>query len=236
MRIASIPVRVFAAVRQIGIKELPKMLYFPTRNVIFAQDFNFMKNIVFDLGGVVFARDPQKCTKEFVDFFSFVTLPEMPSFWEEYDRGTLTIEQAEEALCEYHGCMRETAEQHMNTAIGMQEEIVWTRNLIEDLNKAGYKLYVLSNMSREFIDYLRKRSVYAFFDGEVISCEEHTVKPEPKIYEILLSRYGLDPRNTMFIDDRQANIDAAAEFGIVPFLFDRRNPKESCDRLRKILL
>ena len=38
-----------------------------------------MKNIVFDLGGVVFARDPRKCTKEFVDFFSFVTLPEMPA-------------------------------------------------------------------------------------------------------------------------------------------------------------
>lgn len=195
-----------------------------------------MKNIVFDLGGVVFARNPQKCTKEFVDFFSFVTLPEMPSFWEEYDRGTLTIEQAKDALCEYHNCPREVAEQHMRTAIGLQEEIVWTRELIADLKKAGYKLYVLSNMSREFIDYLRERSVYAFFDGEVISCEEHTVKPERRIYEILLSRYGLDPHNTLFIDDRQANIDAAAEFGIAPFLFDRHDPKESCDKLRKILL
>lgn len=217
-------------------KTLPVFLDFPPRNVIFAQDFKSMKNIVFDLGGVVFARDPRKCTKEFVDFFSFVTLPEMPAFWEEYDRGTLTVEQAEDALCEYHGCPREVAEQHMRTAIGMQEEIIWTRNLIEDLKNAGYKLYVLSNMSREFIDYLRERSVYAFFDGEVISCEEHTVKPERRIYEILLSRYDLEPRNTMFIDDRQANIDAAAEFGIVPFLFDRHDPKASCDRLRKILL
>ena len=195
-----------------------------------------MRNIVFDLGGVVFARDPRKCTKEFADFFSFASDPQMPVFWNEYDRGTLTAAEVEQALCELHGCPREVAEQHMRTAIETQEEIVWTRGLIEDLKRAGYGLYVLSNMSREFIDFLRKRSVYAFFDGEVISCEEHAVKPERRIYEILLSRYCLDPHNTMFIDDRQSNVDAAAELGIAPFLFDCADPASSCERLRKILL
>ena len=37
-----------------------------------------MKNIVFDLGGVVFARNPQRCTPEFIDFFAFVRDPQMP--------------------------------------------------------------------------------------------------------------------------------------------------------------
>ena len=41
------------------------------------------KNIVFDLGGVVFSRDARKFEPEFIEFFSYVYLPKMPSFWEE---------------------------------------------------------------------------------------------------------------------------------------------------------
>ena len=47
------------------------------------------KNIVFDLGGVVFSRDARKFEPEFIEFFSYVYLPKMPSFWEEYDRGAV---------------------------------------------------------------------------------------------------------------------------------------------------
>ncbi|MFQ7503442.1 MAG: HAD-IA family hydrolase [Alistipes finegoldii] len=61
-------------------------------------------------------------------------------------------------------------------------------------------------------------SVYRLFDGEVVSCEEGTVKPEPRIYEILLERYGLDPAETLFIDDRAANIAAAEGLGIAGYL------------------
>ena len=45
-----------------------------------------MKNIVFDLGGVLFARDKRKCDPEIIEFFSFLRAPKMPRFWEEYDR------------------------------------------------------------------------------------------------------------------------------------------------------
>jgi len=95
---------------------------------------------------------------------------------------------------------------------------------------------VLSNMSREFIDFLRRFPVYGLFDGEVVSCEEHTVKPEPRIYEILLERYGLTPSETLFIDDREANIEAAAALGIHGFLFDHRDPASACEALRSRLL
>lgn len=69
--------------------------------------------------------------------------------------------------------------------------------MVGDLKRVGYKLYVLSNMSREFIDFLRKMPVYRCFDGEVISCEEQVVKPEPEIYRRLLDRYSLDPAETL---------------------------------------
>ena len=111
-----------------------------------------------------------------------------------------------------------------------------TRALVGDLKRVGYKLYVLSNMSREFIDFLRKMPVYRCFDGEVISCEEQVVKPEPEIYRRLLDRYSLDPAETLFIDDRPVNLEAARTFGISTFLFRHREAQRSCDELRKMLL
>ena len=111
-----------------------------------------------------------------------------------------------------------------------------TERLVGDLKAAGYRLYVLSNMSREFIAFLRRFPVYRLFDGEVVSCEEGTVKPEPRIYEILLERYGLDPAETLFIDDRAANIVAAEGLGIAGYLFDHRNPAAACGELRRRLL
>ena len=111
-----------------------------------------------------------------------------------------------------------------------------TERLIGELKAAGYGLYVLSNMSREFIDFLRRQPVYRHFDGEVVSCEEHTVKPEPRIYEILLSRYGLDPGETLFIDDRPANLTAAQRLGIHTQLFDYHDPEATCEALRRQLL
>lgn len=195
-----------------------------------------MKNIVFDLGGVVFARDTHTCTSDFIDFFSFVRAERMPGFWEEYDRGTLSYEEVKQALCSRNGCTPEKCEAYLRQSIDMQQAVQPTEQLIGGLKAAGYKLYVLSNMSKEFIAFLRQFPVYRHFDGEVVSCEEHTVKPEPRIYEILLGRYGLDPAETLFIDDRPANLAAAETFGIRTQLFDHGNPGATCEILRGMLL
>lgn len=195
-----------------------------------------MKNIVFDLGGVLFARDATKCTQEFIDFFSFVRSEQMPRFWEEYDRGTSTLDEVTDTLCDMHGCPRERCEEYLRRSIELQEPVRPTERLVQDLKAAGYRLYVLSNMSCEFIAFLRRFPVYGLFDGEVISCEEGTVKPEPRIYEILLERYGLLPSETLFIDDRPANIGAARQWGIQGRLFDYRDPEAACEALRRELL
>ena len=62
------------------------------------------------------------------------------------------------------------------------------------------------------------------------------MKPERRIYGILLDRYDLDPAETLFIDDRAANIEAAGALGIRGFLFDHRDPAASCAGLRERLL
>lgn len=196
-----------------------------------------MKNIVFDLGGVVFWRNPKKCTQEFLDFFAFVRETPMPHFWNEYDRGTLSLDEVMEHLMARSGFSREKCVDFVQRAIDMQEAIRPTEELIKALKADGrYRLYVLSNMSHEFIEFLRRVPVYRHFDGEVVSCEEGICKPEPAIYRLLLDRYGLDPAETLFIDDRPENVEAAEREGIVGFHYNRRDEQGTCDRLRAMLL
>ena len=195
-----------------------------------------MKNVVFDLGRVVFAQDPAKSTTEFKQFFSYVSLTPMPQFWTDYDMGVLSFDQVAEELAAYRGVEPEFAREMITIAIGKQETIRPTEKLIDELKAAGYKLYVLSNMSREFIDFLRKQKVYENFDGDVISCEVGVVKPMPQIYDILVERYGLDVSETMFIDDRIENVRVAEQRGITPFHFNRDDAHGSCELLREMLL
>jgi HAD superfamily hydrolase (TIGR01509 family) len=148
----------------------------------------------------------------------------------------LTLQQVAEALAAYRGVEVEYALAMIQLAINKQETIAPTARLIADLKRAGYRLFVLSNMSREFIDFLRQQPVYENFEGEVISCEEGVVKPMPEIYDILLDRYNLVPEQTLFIDDREENVEAAQKKGIATFNFNRNDYEGSCEALRAMLL
>ncbi len=93
--------------------------------------------------------------------------------------------------------------------------------LIDRLDAKNIPFYALSNMPkdpwpemREYFSYLRR------FRDVVVSAEENCVKPDPKIYQIALDRVGAPTaREILFIDDRQDNIDAAAQFGFQTHLF-----------------
>lgn len=160
----------------------------------------------------------------------------MPRFWEEYDRGVTTYDEVITQLAEYNSCDRELAESNLRRSILTQEEIPSTKRLIETLKDAGYRLYVLSNMSLEFIEFLHTKDVYRNFDGEVVSCYEHVVKPDAKIYQLLTERYGLDEAETLFVDDRAKNVEAAQKLGWRGYNFDPHNPEKSCAELEDMLL
>jgi HAD superfamily hydrolase (TIGR01509 family) len=197
-----------------------------------------LKNIVFDLGGVVVAHNEEGFREKLGKFFDFVFGPDMkcvPSFWCDYDLGLLTIDETAAEVAKFRDCDAATAKAHMLQAISLQEEVEPTVELIKELKAKGYKLYVLSNMSKEYIEYLRKLPVFEYFDYQAVSCEQHLGKPDHKFYEYLLSHCNLVPSETIFIDDRKDNVEVAAELGIVPFHFDRRNPEKACDELRKVI-
>jgi HAD superfamily hydrolase (TIGR01509 family) len=195
-----------------------------------------MKNIVFDLGRVVFAHKTEYRTEERRRFFSYVSESPMPQFWVDYDLGLSSMEKVAEDLAAYRGVEVEYARSMIEQSIGWQSTIEPTAELIRALKVAGYRLYVLSNMSREFIAFLRQKDVYRYFDGEVVSCEEQVVKPMPEIYHRLIERYSLNVEETIFIDDRRENVEVAASLGITPFHFDREDCEKSCRELRRMLL
>jgi 2-haloacid dehalogenase len=95
-----------------------------------------------------------------------------------------------------------------------------TADVLAELQAAGVPCYALSNMETD--KFALRRSRFDFFDqlnGCVISGFEGVVKPDRKIFEILVSRYQLEPSATVFIDDQAPNVAAARELGLVGIEF-----------------
>ena len=97
--------------------------------------------------------------------------------------------------------------------------------LVIDLKQRGYSLYVLSNVSERYWNLKKRIPALALFNNQVLSYAEKVNKPDQKIYEVLLNRYQLNPEECLFIDDMEANIEAAKAAGIKGFLF-RNNYEE----------
>ena len=86
---------------------------------------------------------------------------------------------------------------------------------LKENKKKGYKTYLLSNYSENFLPSLKTLGidVEKDLDGYVYSHEVKAMKPEHKIYEILQKKYDLDLSTCLFIDDFAPNLEAAKEVG-----------------------
>lgn len=90
--------------------------------------------------------------------------------------------------------------------------------LASRLRKAGCKTAILSNTEMPVVEIINKQK-YDAFDATVLSCLEGTAKPGRKIYDLTLARLNVPARQTLFIDDKQENIDGAKQAGIQTILF-----------------
>ena len=90
-----------------------------------------------------------------------------------------------------------------------------TVDILADLKRAGVPRYALTNWSAETFPPQRQRFDFlSWFDGIVVSGEEGVIKPDPRIFRILLDRYRIAPDEAVFIDDNPGNAAAAAALGI----------------------
>jgi 2-haloacid dehalogenase len=89
-----------------------------------------------------------------------------------------------------------------------------TVELLERLKAAGKRLYALSNWSAETFPLAQQRFDFLkLFDQIIISGEVGLIKPDPRIFELLLERIRLPAQECIFIDDSAANIEAARQMG-----------------------
>ena len=88
--------------------------------------------------------------------------------------------------------------------------------ILRELRRAGLRIYALSNWSCE--TFPETRAIYPFLDeidGILVSGEVKVAKPDPAIFREFLRRFELTPQNTVYIDDWDRNVTAAADLGMI---------------------
>lgn len=104
-------------------------------------------------------------------------------------------------------------------------------DIILDLKAKGVGVYGLTNWPAETFEEARHRfKTIGSIDNYVVSSSVHLAKPDPKIYQILLSKYNLNACECIFIDDRKDNVDAAISLGMSGIVYPG-----TADRLSGIL-
>lgn len=105
--------------------------------------------------------------------------------------------------------------------------------LLRRVRAKGHKVFCLSNMHPASWTFLQQSChFWELFAGVTISCQVQLIKPEPAIYAKFLGQHGLEGAQTVFIDDRDVNLDAAARFGIQTIKFE--NPGQCESRLQAL--
>ena len=187
-----------------------------------------IKNIVFDVGGVLvdfcymeYMRKlgfPEEVCKEFE---SDIILSQL---WNDMDKGDLLMDEAKikfkARLREmYRPCDREV-DLFVENIKGIVKEYDYAEPLLQRLKDSGYKVYILSNYPKDLSDlHWKDFKFLPVADGYIISAYERIVKPDEKIYRLLTERFGVNLSESVFIDDRQINIDAAEKLGMQAILF-----------------
>ncbi len=176
-------------------------------------------NVVFDLGAVVVTWEPDAIIASV--FADAATQDAVRSKilrhpdWLALDRGTLPLRDAVARGASRTGLSRADVARFFQQIPPALVPIPGTLALLQRLKARGHRLFCLSNMHMASIEHLEQaHGFWEVFEGVVISCRVNLIKPEPAIYAHLLEKYRLRGEETVFVDDMEVNLAAAAKFGI----------------------
>ena len=184
-----------------------------------------IKNIIFDLGGVVVDLEIDRVREAFKE----IGMPRMAAMMdpcypaeinERMERGELSWEEACDEMRRLDNRPEVTDEQ-IAWVYGEFLARVDTAKIerIEQLRREGYRLYVLSNTNRVAFEAVCRhfrnagRDLEACFDEIFLSYRLKLLKPSPAIFEEVIRRADIRPEETLFIDDGARNAAAAAALG-----------------------
>lgn len=183
-----------------------------------------IKNIVFDMGGVLIVWDPERMRRQ-------LNLPQQDSdllnrallrseIWTDADRGIYDEAQLEAVACA-------KLPQHLHPAA--HRLICWYEwflipvpgmaALVRELKENGYHIYLLSNAPTNLRTYFSQIPGAECFDGLMVSAEEKLIKPDRALYRHLFDKFSLNPSECWFTDDNAPNIAGAKEAGMQGTVF-----------------
>ena len=182
-----------------------------------------IKNIIFDWGGVLIHLDKHRCVEAFAEFGVAVGDDVINPYGQrtdlkDFELGLMSVD-------EFHNTVRRVYGAQLTDE---QIDYAWNALLagIPDYKldtllelKQRYRLYLLSNTNAVHWEEGRKQFDYRghraedFFDQIFLSNELHELKPSPEIFRKVAQLAGIEPEETLFVDDLQASCDAAAALG-----------------------
>ena len=181
-----------------------------------------IKNIIFDMGGVLLHYDPSR----FVDLLSVEaqdrTLLMREVFrsveWVRMDRGSIGEEEASAA-------MKERLPKRLHGAVDRLMNW-WELELRPmELKELGYGLYLLSNATLRQPEYFDRIPASRYLDGRMVSAFHQLLKPQHEIFETMLREFALKAEECFFVDDSSANVEGAYCVGLSGAVFDGDVPQ-----------
>ena len=173
-----------------------------------------VKKFLFDLGNVFFDWNPERVLKpifnddERMNFFiNNISFPLLDTRCDAGVTIEIAVNDAIKKFPDFENEIKLYYPNHGNMVGGFFQKTV---DIFYKLKELNYPCYILSNWSAETYEGMEEK--YPFlkdFEGKIISGRDFLIKPDPAIYELAISRFDLVPQETLFIDDRLDNIEAA---------------------------
>lgn len=153
--------------------------------------------------------------------------------WAKFDKGILTEKEILAEFISNAPALEKEIRLFFDNMDGIcrlyEDSVDW----IKEVKSKGCRVFLLSNYPDKLFRVTKdKMEFLPYMDGAVFSYAEKCIKPEPDIYKCLLERYSIEPERAVFLDDVQANLDGARQFGIHPILVkDRKEAQRELDQL-----
>ena len=184
-----------------------------------------IKNIVFDMGGVLIDFNFDRTLGEYYPEKYHDILNELVfknNVWRRMDAG---FERSEDVIKSVVPKLPEETRELMTQMISdfypYMPPVEGMAELIGRLKKAGYSVYLLSNATPRFFDRYQDVPALTLMDGYFISALYKLLKPEPEIYEAFCNKFSLNAEECFFIDDMEQNIQGAKDYGMSGFVFKK---------------
>ncbi len=185
---------------------------------------------IFDYGGVLVRHQSDADQARMAELAGIPTDQFTERYWAErsdYDKGLISYAEYWQAVAQRAAARltEQTIEQlvDFDSNSWMQfDTMMW--DWLDQLRAAGKRVAMLSNMPRELGEALKSRTQkLSSFDQVTLSYEVRSAKPEPAIYEHCLEGLGTSPEQTLFLDDKIANVQGAELLGIRAIQFTSRD-------------